>query len=126
MESRPLPAEPDTAAPDGSLVRVLAQGERGSMAHFELAEGCVTRAVRHRTVEELWFVLEGRGAMWQEGSAEPLALVPGVSVRIPSRTPFQFRSDGPGPLTVVAATMPAWPGEHEAELVAGVWAPVLS
>lgn len=125
MESRQLPGEPDVPAPDGSLVRLLAAGARGSMAHFELPAGQVARAVRHRTVEELWFVLEGRGAMWQEGTAAPLPLVAGTSLRIPERTAFQFRSHGPGPLTVVGVTMPPWPGEDEAEVVEGPWAPRL-
>jgi len=33
------------------------------MAHFHLPAGQVSRAVRHRTVEEIWFVLSGRGEM---------------------------------------------------------------
>lgn len=60
-----LPAERTVLAPDGSDVRVLLATSRGSMAHFELAAGRVARAVRHRTVEELWFVLAGRGEMWR-------------------------------------------------------------
>jgi mannose-6-phosphate isomerase-like protein (cupin superfamily) len=125
MHSRALPPEADVVAPDGSLVRVLATGERGSMAHFELAAGHVARAVRHRRVEELWFVVSGEGAMWQEGEEAPLPLVAGVSVLVPPRTAFQFRSHGPGPLTVVGVTMPPWPGEDEAEVVEGLWAPDL-
>ena len=125
MEVRPLPETADVVAPDGSLVRVLAAGRHGSMAHFELAEGQVSRAVRHRSVEELWFVLEGRGQMWQDGTAHPLELRPGVSLAIPVGTAFQFRSLGPGALTAVGVTMPPWPGDEEAELVTGLWDPAL-
>jgi hypothetical protein len=45
-----LPALPDAVAPDGSDVRVLLRLSRGSMAHFELGAGRVSRAVAHRTV----------------------------------------------------------------------------
>ncbi len=47
-----LPAGPDAVAPDGSAVRVLLRLARGSMAHFELAAGQVSRAVAHRHVDE--------------------------------------------------------------------------
>ena len=59
-----LPEEPDVVAPDGSAVRILERVSRGSMAHFELAAGATSLAVRHRTVEELWYFVSGRGEMW--------------------------------------------------------------
>ena len=58
-----LPAEPDERAPDGSDVRVMLGLRGGRMAHFQLPAGAVARAVTHRTVEELWFVVSGRGEM---------------------------------------------------------------
>jgi len=61
FETKRLPLTPDVVAPDGSDVRVLARTERGSMAHFELAPGRASAAIRHRTVDEIWFVLSGRG-----------------------------------------------------------------
>ena len=110
-------------APDGSQVRVLLATAGGSMAHFELAEGATSLAVRHRTVDEIWFVLGGRGEMWRKlGDVE--AVVPleaGVCLTIPLGTEFQFASLGPGPLTAVAVTMPPWPGPDEAVRVAGRW-----
>ena len=33
----------------------------GSLAHFELPAGAVSHAVTHRTVEEIWYVVAGRG-----------------------------------------------------------------
>ena len=42
-------------APDGSDVRLLLRGSRGSTAHFELGPGQTSKAVRHRTVEEVWY-----------------------------------------------------------------------
>ena len=65
FETKPLPAVPDIIAPDGSDVRVLLKTPRGGMAHFELAGGRVSDAIFHRTVDEIWFVLSGRGEMWR-------------------------------------------------------------
>ena len=117
---------PLVMAPDGSDVRVLLRVAGGSMAHFTLAPGRVSRAVRHRTVSEIWFVLGGRGEMWRGdgdgGSVD--VLEPGVCLTIPAGTPFQFRSLGEEPLTAVAITMPPWPGDEEAIPVEGfaAWA----
>lgn len=48
-------------APDGSAVRPLLALSGGTMAHFELSPGQTSRAVVHRTVEEFWFVVSGKG-----------------------------------------------------------------
>jgi mannose-6-phosphate isomerase-like protein (cupin superfamily) len=61
-----LSVDKDDVAPDGSDVRVLLELERGGMAHFELAPGKVAKAVTHKTVEEIWFFLNGRGEMWRK------------------------------------------------------------
>jgi mannose-6-phosphate isomerase-like protein (cupin superfamily) len=118
-----LPAQPDALAPDGAAVRVLLALEGGSMAHFELAAGQTSVAVRHRTVEELWYFLSGRGEMWRgDGEREALVEVgPGVSIDIPLGTAFQFRALGNEPLRAVAVTMPPWPGEDEAGPAEGPW-----
>ena len=55
----------DATAPDGTAVRLLLRLAGGSMAHFELPAGAVSHAVTHRTVEEIWFVVSGRGAIWR-------------------------------------------------------------
>jgi mannose-6-phosphate isomerase-like protein (cupin superfamily) len=114
---------PCVEAPDGSDVHILAALEGGSMAHFSLPPGKVSLAVRHRTVEEIWFVLEGKGRMWQiaEGQQKVIALEPGLSLTIPIGTGFQFRNDGATVLKAVAITMPPWPGEDEAVLIDGHW-----
>ncbi|MEA2547171.1 MAG: hypothetical protein QOI09_2444 [Chloroflexota bacterium] len=121
LASAQLPADVTTTAPDGSDVRVLVATDRGSMAHFELAAGRTSSAVRHRTVEEIWFVVGGQGEMWRmRDLAETItALETGTSLVIPAETSFQFRSLGPGPLAAVAVTMPPWPGPDEAEAVDG-------
>jgi mannose-6-phosphate isomerase-like protein (cupin superfamily) len=122
MDTKPLPAQPDAIAPDGSRVRLLVSGTRGSMAHFELGPGETSIAVRHRTVEEVWYFLSGRGQMWRSGD-EPVDVGPGVSLDIPVGTTFQFRCTGDEPLCAVGVTMPPWPGEDEAIPSDGPWEP---
>ena len=119
-----LPADPTVTAPDGSDVRVLLRLSGGSMAHFQLAAGAVSKALRHRTVEEIWYVLGGHGQMWrrQDEREQTVDLVPGTCLTIPVGTVFQFRAGDGGPLSAVAVTMPPWPGEEEAIFVAGRWA----
>ena len=116
---------PDVIAPDGSHVRVLLALKGGSMAHFELAEGNISSAIIHRSVDEIWYVLQGLGVMWRKSDEqeETVRLEPGVCLTIPCGTRFQFRSIGPGPLRAVAITMPPWPGADEAGFVEGIWKP---
>ena len=120
-----LPLHPTVVAPDGSDVRVLLGLSGGSMAHFELGAGKVARAVVHRTVEEVWYVVAGRGDMWrrQGDREEVVALEPGLCLTIPVGTHFQFRASASEPVSAVAITMPPWPGEGEAVFVPGPWAP---
>jgi mannose-6-phosphate isomerase-like protein (cupin superfamily) len=120
-----LPAEPTTVAPDGSDVRVLLSLSAGSMAHFELAAGKVAHAVTHRTVEEVWFVVAGRGEMWRKQGEreETVPLEPGVCLTIPRGTHFQFRASALEAVSAIGVTMPPWPGEGEAVKVVGPWSP---
>jgi mannose-6-phosphate isomerase-like protein (cupin superfamily) len=115
------------AAPDGSLVRVLLGLEGGGMARFELEAGRTSLAVRHRTIDEIWYVVAGHGEMWRRNADEEtvVALEPGVCLTIPVGTSFQFRTDAATALIVVAVTMPPWPGPDEAEMVEGCpsWEP---
>ena len=48
------------------IVDVPIQLDNGTVAHFELAPGRVSLAVVHRTVEEIWYIVGGRGEMWRE------------------------------------------------------------
>ena len=118
-----LPDTRDVVAPDGSDVRVLLGLAGGGMAHFTLAPGQTSVAVAHRTVEEIWFVVRGRGEMWRraDGQEEVVALEPGVCLTIPLGTRFQVRAIGVEPLAAVAVTMPPWPGADEAYPVDGKW-----
>jgi mannose-6-phosphate isomerase-like protein (cupin superfamily) len=123
FDTKRLGSAPDAVAPDGSEVRVLCQSGRGGMAHFSLPPRAVSRAVAHRTVEEVWFFLSGRGRMWRRlGEHEEIVEVePGSAITIPVGTHFQFRSDSDETLSAIGVTMPPWPGEDEAYDVDGPW-----
>lgn len=125
FETKRLPTTADAVAPDGSEVRVLARLDGGGMAHFKLMPGTVSIAVAHRTVEEIWYFLSGRGEMWRKlGEQEEIVTVEGgVAITLPVGTHFQFRSLGHEPLAAIGATMPPWPGDDEAYVVQGAWEP---
>ena len=128
-QTPPLPlsrrtAQPDAFAPDGSEIRLLADGRHGagksSMVEVALPAGQVSRPVFHRTVEEIWYILEGRGRVWRcpagadPASAPPQDVSPGDALVIPTGWRFQFAS-GPGSaLRFLCHTTPPWPGEYEA------------
>lgn len=81
----------------------------------------------HRTIEEIWYFVGGRGEMWreQEGREEIVPVDAGVCLTIPLGTKFQFRSFGYDALSAVAVTMPPWPGDDEAYVVDGIWEPTI-
>jgi mannose-6-phosphate isomerase-like protein (cupin superfamily) len=118
-----LPDDVTVLAPDGSQIRELLRLGRGSLAHCSLPPGGVSLAVRHRTIEELWYVLAGRGEVWRkEGQREEVVEVgPGVCLDIPRGAHFQFRTVGDDALVFLIATMPPWPGPQEAVRVEDHW-----
>lgn len=127
FDTKRLSDKPDAIAPDGSEVRILLGLGGGEMAHFKLNPGQKSTAVTHKTVEEIWFFLSGKGEMWRRASEheEIVSVEAGVCLTIPLGTHFQFRSFGHEPLAAVGVTMPPWPGEDEATIVEGKWKPTL-
>lgn len=127
FSTKHLPANRDDTAPDGSDVRILLRVTGGGMAHFELGPGEISKATTHKTVEEIWYFVSGRGQMWrsQSGRSEIVDVYPGICLNIPLGTHFQFRSFGFEPLAAIGATMPPWPGEGEAIAVEGEWEPTV-
>jgi mannose-6-phosphate isomerase-like protein (cupin superfamily) len=113
----------DYLAPDGSEIRLLSKINGGGLAHCTLRPGGVSRAVTHRSVEEIWYVLSGRGELWRKDavSERRTDLSPGLSVTICTGTHFQFLTVGMEPLRILIATIPRWPGPDEAVAVAGPW-----
>ena len=124
MQFKHLPEALDTIAPDGSEIRVLVSTAGGSMAHCAMPPGRTSLAVAHRTVEEVWYCLGGRGEVWRRlgEREETVEVSSGSSLSIPLGTHFQFRNTGATPLEFVLTTIPRWPGCDEAYRVPGCWA----
>jgi mannose-6-phosphate isomerase-like protein (cupin superfamily) len=127
FETKHLPVKADVVAPDGSEVRVLLGLSGGGLAQFSMAAGETSVAVRHRTVEEIWYVVSGQGQMWRRlgDDEETVALSAGDCLTIPVGAHFQFRALGRQPLVAIGVTMPPWPGDGEAIECEGPWAPTL-
>ena len=113
----------DCLAPDRSEIRFLSKMDHGSMVHCTLPPHKTSEAVKHKTVEEIWYILEGQGKIWRKNQAEEkiAALHPEVSITIPVGTSFQFKNTGRDSLKILIVTMPPWPGESEAEKIDPYW-----
>ena len=100
FETKHLPTEYDELAPDKSEIRLLLTMKGGSMVHCTLQPHAISLAVRHKTVEEIWYFIEGRGEVWrkQRDREEVVEVRPGVCITIPTGTHFQFRCTGNEPL----------------------------
>ena len=124
FESNQVADDYDLLAPDGSEIRLLHSTSAASIVHCSLPLARVSIPVRHRSVEEIWYFLAGRGQVWRrQGEREELLEVRvGISLTIPLGTSFQFRNTGDVALEFVIVTMPPWPGADEAILLdAGCW-----
>jgi len=125
MQTRSFPSDPDGRSPAGADVRILVEGETGSMIHSTVPAGQVNRATVHATVSEFWHVLSGEGQIWRRDGTEEAttALVSGISIDIPVGTAFQYRCTGADPLQFLCISMPRWPGAEEATVIEGPWKP---
>lgn len=123
FETTQLGEDVDAIAPDGSEIRVMGARPGGTFAHCTLLPGATSLAVRHRTVEEIWYVLSGTGEVWRalDGNEEVTPVMAGTALTIPLGAHFQFRTTGDDPLCFVLTTMPPWPGENEAVRVDDHW-----
>lgn len=123
MEMLLLPATASYLAPDGSQIRELLRVRGASFAHCLLPAGQTAKAIRHKTVEEIWYITRGLGQIWRKfGDREEIVdLFPGVCVTIPVGTHFQFRNTSADSLEITIATSPPWPGANEAQEMPGYW-----
>lgn len=123
MDSISLKPDYDYLAPDGSEIRLLLDVKGGGLAHCLLPPHKVSQAIKHRTVDEVWYILEGQGEIWlkNEEQEKIVKLEKDVCVRIPVATSFQFRNTNDTPLSILLSTMPLWPGDEEAIKVKGYW-----
>ena len=124
---------PDTIAPDGSEIRCLVPpspnalewcpapdraARSASLVEVRLPAGARSRPVRHRTVEEIWYVLAGRGVLWRRapgGEEHRDPLEPGRTAVIPTGWTFSFSASEQADLVFLCHTSPPWPGAEEAE-----------
>ena len=116
--------QPDVYAPDGSEIRLLTHAHHGairsSVVEVVLPPGQVSRPVYHRTVEETWYILEGRGRVWRcppdadTAVVPPQDVAPGDALVIPTGWLFQFAASPEVELRFLCHTTPPWPGEDEA------------
>ncbi len=122
-QTNTLKKEPDDIAPDGSKIYLLNSLKGGGMCLCELPVGETTQAVRHQTVEEIWFFLSGEGEVWRKmkNKEEVIPVIKDMSITIPLGCHFQFKNTGKEPLRFIIVTMPPWPGVDEAEKVEGYW-----
>jgi mannose-6-phosphate isomerase-like protein (cupin superfamily) len=115
----------DATAPDGSEVRLLVDrrhsAARASLCEVSLPAGQVLRPVRHRRVEEIWYMLEGHGQVWRcppstaPDAVAPVPVGPGDALTIPVGWRFQFSAGDGGQLRFLCYTSPPWPGPDEAQ-----------
>ena len=122
-ESRRLPVQADDVAPDTTEIRLLQRMNGGSMCHCTLPPRTVSKAVKHKTVDEIWYFVQGQGQVWRklEHKEKVEDVSTGVSLTLPVGTQFQFRNIGWEALCFLCVTMPPWPGQDEAVLVEDYW-----
>lgn len=114
----------DYLAPDGSEIYLLSNGTHGGLCQCILPVGkSASLPVSHKTVEEIWYFIEGEGEVWRRNLCKnkPVAVHAGTSVVIPPQIAFQFRNTGSESLKVIIATLPPWPGAHEVVSEVGFW-----
>ena len=123
FQIKKLNAKYDYLAPDQSEIRLLLKLKTGELTHCTLPPDKTSIAVRHKTVEEIWYFIEGQGKVWlkNEDKEEIVEVKPGLSLTIPLGTNFQFKNTGPKPLVFLICTMPPWPGKEEAVKIDSYW-----
>ncbi|HLQ16574.1 MAG TPA: cupin domain-containing protein [Candidatus Eisenbacteria bacterium] len=119
--------KPDDVAPDGSEIRFILDTKHGAtragLCEVRLGPGAISKPVRHRTVEEIWYFTRGEGWVWRcppETESSPSQTVhvgPGDALLIPAGWSFQFKASETGELRFLCYTCPPWPYAGEAVAV---------
>jgi mannose-6-phosphate isomerase-like protein (cupin superfamily) len=99
---------------DGSLIReiirpTIREGVRMSLAEATVKKDCTTILHLHRSSQEIYHILSGRGMMTLE--QEIFAVEPGDSILIMPGTPHQVKNTGDQPLEILCCCYP--PYDHE-------------
>ena len=123
LDPVPLRSDFDALAPDGSQIHPLARGERASLCQCVLPPHTTSRAIQHKSVEEIWWILSGAAQVWREGfnDGKPIDVNAGTSLVIPPQTAFQYRNISATSLKIAITTSPPWPGDTEAVTATGPW-----
>ncbi len=97
----PIPVEYNYLAPDASEIRLLSQVQGAGLAHCTLPSGKTALAATHKSVEEIWHVLEGEGELWRqnEDHEEIIPLYKGMTITILPKVRWQFRCTSDIPLS---------------------------
>lgn len=118
-----LPEKFTYLAPDHSEIRILLDVSGAGVAHCRLPPSCVSSPVKHKSVNEIWYILSGSGQIWQgrNGLNDFADLSAGVCLTIAAGDSFQFKNTGTEDLDILITTAPNWPGPDEAVPVSGYW-----
>ncbi|GIW92568.1 MAG: hypothetical protein KatS3mg110_0609 [Pirellulaceae bacterium] len=114
MDVRNLVDVPAFVTKDGSEIRELLAHRnsclrRQSLAEARLSPGKATTPHYHRTAEEIYYILEGRGTMRLQDEVRPVG--PGDAIAIPPGAVHEIRADPDTPLRFLCCCSP--PYEHE-------------
>jgi mannose-6-phosphate isomerase-like protein (cupin superfamily) len=118
FETKRLQKDYDYLAPDGSEITNLLNMKGGGLAHCTLPPNSTSLMHYHKTVDEIWYFIEGHGEVFRKTNNrdELVDAKPGTCITIPAGTKFQFRNVSNVPLCFIISTMPPWPGPSEAVL----------
>lgn len=109
---------------DGSVIRNLTPMGNVQSVHCSLPKGGVIQASRHKTVEQIWYVISGEGEMWlkdQDGLETESKLAPGTAITVPLGYAFQFRNTGKKDLEIFIVNTTPWSGDGELIPVENHW-----
>ena len=125
MKTITLPDQPDAKSPAGAEIRFIMDGDTGNMIHSTVPPHQINKATIHQTVNEYWYILEGRGEIWRDNGSESSVtlLIPGTSIDIQPGTSFQYRNISDDELKFICIATPPWPGDSEATYIDGIWQP---
>jgi mannose-6-phosphate isomerase-like protein (cupin superfamily) len=115
-------------SPAGASVLPVGQNLQASVAVCSLKPGQITECIQHKTVEEIWYILEGEGELFWKNPRTlrkgVLILRPGTVAKLSTGLHFQYRDTGSSSsssLKFLCITTPPWPGSQEATQVDKYW-----
>lgn len=111
---------------DGSEIRVMPGINGVESVHCRLLKHQVIKASRHKTVSQIWYVLDGTGDIWLKDTSGKESITPlkkGVAITVPLGFAFQFRNTGTSNLDIFIVNTTQWSGAGELIPVANHWTP---